>query len=74
VPLGGTVVSMSDASAMRLPRFRIRAWVIAVVTRLDCSHGFQQRHYGLPLDVVAGRMLKDLQERVAVMVVEVRRF
>ena len=45
--------------------------VFAIVARLDGSYGLQQGHHRPPLDVVTGRMLEDLQQRVAVMVVEV---
>src|SRR4029453_17350670 len=46
--------------------------VLAVMAELDRSDGFEQRQHGVPLDVVARRMLEDLEERLTVMgIVEV---
>jgi hypothetical protein len=45
----------------------------AIVVFRDRADRLQQRDHGMPLDVVAHGMLEDLAQRVAVMVVEVRR-
>jgi hypothetical protein len=41
------------------------------VAQFDRSGGFQQRHDIVPFDVVARRVLKDLQKSVALMGVQV---
>ena len=45
--------------------------VLAVVTLLDGSRHFQQRQHRVPFDVVARRVLEDLEERVPMVVVQV---
>src|SRR6516165_5470415 len=46
---------------------------LAVVMLGHRTYGLEQRHHGVPLDVVADRMLKDLVQRGAVVVAEVHR-
>jgi hypothetical protein len=43
------------------------------VVLYDRADRLQQRDYGMPLDVMTHRMLEDLAQCVAVMVVEVHR-
>ena len=46
--------------------------VLAVMAEFDRSDGFEQRQHGVPLDVVARRVLEDLEEGLTVMgIVEV---
>ena len=45
----------------------------AIVVLHDRADRLQQRDYGMPLDVMTHRMLEDLAQCVAVMVVEVHR-
>ena len=43
---------------------------LAVMTHGNLTDGFEQRHDGPPLYVVAGRMIQDLPQRVAMMAVK----